>query len=139
MKRLALVIMAVLLLSLAGCGLPQNVKTQENQALKIAQSIPLPPSFYSPITGHKMTATPIKVIFEGYDSAKGNPLFEFTFRYIDPKPHRFLWVTDQSYSANYYLHIPSTANNYFNDEYQFPLSDLKYSTSLTWSPYNYLP
>jgi hypothetical protein len=88
MKRLALVIMAVLLLSLAGCGLPQNVKTQENQALKIAQSIPIPPTFYSSDTGHQMVARPIEVEFMGtYATQTGEPIFSVSFRYVDPHPN----------------------------------------------------
>ena len=88
MKRLALVIMAVLLLSLAGCGLPQNVKTQEKEALAIAQSIPLPPTFYSSDTGHQMVAQPIKVEFMGtYATETGEPIFSVSFEYTDPHPN----------------------------------------------------
>jgi hypothetical protein len=88
MKRLGLVIMAVLLLSLAGCGLPQNVKTQKQEALKIAQSIPLPPSFYSSDTGHQMVARPIEVEFMGtYSTETGEPIFSVSFEYTDPHPN----------------------------------------------------
>ena len=83
MKKLALVIRAVLLLSLAGCGLPQNVKTQKSQALKIAQSIPLPNLGYESDTGHKIIHENIQITLDGYDRDNGEPLFTAHVFYRD--------------------------------------------------------
>jgi hypothetical protein len=140
MKKLAYISLIILLLiGLTGCGLPQNVKAQENQALAIVKTIQLPPSFYSPTTGNKMVATPITVRFEGYNSATGEPLFEFRFWYVDPKPQRFLWWTtaNDDYDTRYYLHVPESALNYNLDSYglwQLSLTDLQKNESyLTWT------
>src|SRR5208283_4453998 len=82
----------LLLISLTGCGLPQNVKTQESQALAIVKTIPLPPSLYNPLTGHEMAPTRISVSFDGYDYSSGQAKFDFSFSYVDPHPSRFLWI-----------------------------------------------
>jgi hypothetical protein len=111
MKKLGFILLALLLvIGLTSCGLSQNVKTQEKQALAIAQSIPLPPTFYSSDTGHQMVAKPIKVKFTGtYATETGEPIFSVTFRYVDPHPYwgwyRF-WHPAYTYWYEYDLVYP---------------------------------
>jgi hypothetical protein len=111
MKKLEFILLALLLaIGLTSCGLPQNVKNQEKQALAIAQSIPLPPTFYSSDTGHQMVAKPTKIKFMGtYATETGEPIFSVSFRYVDPHPYwgwyRF-WHPTYTYWREYDLVYP---------------------------------
>ena len=100
MKKILLLLISVVMLpTLAGCGLPQNVKSQEKLVLEIAQSIPLPSTFYNTDTGHLMVAQPIKVEFMGtYATETGEPIFSVSFRYVDPHPY---WWWYRSWHAIY--------------------------------------
>lgn len=103
MKR-ALLIIVVLVIAVCGltsCGLSQNVKNEEQEVLKIAQSIPLPSTFYSSDTGDKMVVQSVKVKFVGtYATETGEPIFSVSFRYVDPHP--FWWFYRINHSSYRY-------------------------------------
>jgi hypothetical protein len=109
MKRILFILSCLLLLTLTGCGLPQKVKTEEKQALSIAKTIPLPPSYYSSQSGDKMVDTPIKIYFDYYNADTGEPLFSLGFKYVDPKHHPNFFNPNPCYSQ-YWLCSPTNYN-----------------------------
>ena len=62
-KVLFMLVLLTTVCGLTSCGVPQNVRTEEQEVVKIAQSIPLPPTFYSSDTGNKLVIQSIKVEF----------------------------------------------------------------------------
>jgi hypothetical protein len=132
MKRLWILLLAfTILVYLTGCGLSLNVKTQRQEALNIAQSIPLPPSYYSSKTGNKMIATKIKVHLEDYNTDTGEPEFTFSFRYVDPHRHPTIFQANPNYSE-YYLGYPLPADGKVGDSY-YAQSPNEWS----WTSYQY--
>jgi hypothetical protein len=95
----------ILLISLTGCGLPQNVKTQENQALRFVQAnVTLPAEYYSPLTGDLMEYNTIQVSFQDYDTNTGEAVFYFEVKEEDPNQKHFLWFCSNPHDyTDYYL------------------------------------
>jgi hypothetical protein len=102
MKRfLILFITIILLISLTGCGLSKDVKTQEQEALNIAQTYSLP-VFYNRNNGHLMIHKSIRIRITDYDSNDGNPYFEVTVMYYDSN-----WFSNWNFGGTriqYYLY-----------------------------------
>lgn len=109
MKKLLIsIITIILLISLAGCGLPQKIKTQKQEALNIAQTYPLP-VFYNHNNGHLMIHKSIRIRVVDYSSTDGEPYFEISVMYYDSN-----WFSNWNFGATrqkYYLYqtnIPVT-------------------------------
>jgi hypothetical protein len=101
MKKLWFILLALVMLAGTSCGLPQNVKSQEQEALKTAQSYPLP-VFYNTNNGHLMIHKSILIRVIDYDSATGEPYFEISVIYYDSH-----WFSNWDFGANhikYYLY-----------------------------------
>ena len=93
-KVLFIIVVLVIACGLTSCGVSQSIMDQEKQVLEIAQSIPLPPTFYSSVTGNQLVAQLIKVKFtDTYATETGEPIFSVSIIYIDPHPCWWLYRT----------------------------------------------